>query len=136
MVKLTKRCVDNAEVGKARIILWDDTLKGFGLLVLPTGVKSYFYQYRTREGRQRRITIGKHGQWTPAQARKKAEDYRDAVRQGRDPLGEKRDLLQSPTVHETFDAYLASDAFAEKAESTRAIDRGRIERHLRPFARS
>ena len=133
-MKITKRCVDTAEVEAERHIVWDGELKGFGLLVLPTGIKSYFYQYRTPEGRQRRITIGKHGAWTAEKARRKAEDYREAVRHGGDPLSEKRALLQTPTVGEILDAYLdESDAFAEKAESTRAIDRGRIERHLRPL---
>jgi hypothetical protein len=32
-----------------------------------------------------------------------------------------------------LDAYLASERFAAKAPSTQAIDRGRIERHLRPL---
>jgi hypothetical protein len=39
------------------------------LLVMPSGIKSYFYQYRTPEGRQRRATIGKHGEWTPTEPR-------------------------------------------------------------------
>lgn len=133
MAKITKRCVDSAQVRPLRYIVWDDELKGFGLLVLPSGVKSYFYQYRTREGRQRRATIGKHGQWTPAQARQKAEDYRQLARGGGDPLGDKRALLEAPTVGEVLDAYLDSERFREKAASTKAIDRGRVERHLRPL---
>jgi integrase len=133
MAKITKRCVDTAGVKPERYIVWDSELKGFGLLVLATGVKSYVYQYRTPEGRQRRATIGKHGQWTPAQAREKAEDYRQLVRGGGDPLGDKRALLEAPTVGDVLDAYLESEDFKDKAASTRSIDRGRIERHLRPL---
>jgi integrase len=103
------------------------------MLVMPSGIKSYFYQYRTAEGRQRRATIGKHGEWTPTQARARAEDYREAVRAGRDPLADKRALKEAPTVGEILDAYLASESFKDKAPSTQAIDRGRIERHLRPI---
>ncbi len=62
--KITKRVVDAAGARADRFIIWDAEIKGFGVLVLPTGVKSYFYQYRTPEGRKRRITIGQHGQWT------------------------------------------------------------------------
>ena len=60
--KLTKSIVDEARpISGARYFVWDRDLKGFGLLVLPTGVKSYIYQYRTSDGRSRRATIGKHG---------------------------------------------------------------------------
>ena len=108
-------------------------IKGFGLLVLPTGVRSYFYRYRTPEGRERRATIGKHGSVTPDEARNAADDMRQAVRAGRDPLGEKRERKLAPTVAEVLNAYLASDRFRAKAPSTQAIDRGRIERHLKPL---
>ncbi len=133
MPKITKRVVDAAVREGERYILWDDEIKGFGLLVMPSGIKSYFYQYRTAEGRQRRATIGKHGEWTPTKAREKAGDYREVVRKGRDPLAEKRALKEAPTVGEIFDAYLQSESFKDKAASTQAIDRGRIERHLRPL---
>jgi integrase len=133
MPKISKRVTDAAHPRPDRYILWDTELKGFGLLVLPSGVKSYFYQYRTPEGRQRRATIGRHGEWTPAQARKKADECRQLVRSGRDPLGEKRALRLAPTVGDLLEAYLSSQSFKEKAASTQAIDHGRIERHLRPL---
>ncbi|RPI41354.1 MAG: DUF4102 domain-containing protein [Hyphomicrobiaceae bacterium] len=65
MSKITKRVVDAAAPRHDRYIIWDAEIKGFGLLVMPSGIKSYFYQYRTAEGRQRRATIGKHGEWDP-----------------------------------------------------------------------
>ena len=133
MPKITKRVVD-ATGPKAKLyIVWDCELKGFGLQVLPTGIKSYVFQYRTPEGRPRRITIGKHGEWTPTQARDRAEEYRQTVRAGSDPAGQKRALLEAATVGELLDAYLASESFKDKAPSTQTIDRGRIERHLRPL---
>jgi integrase len=133
MPKITKRVVDAAAVAAKRFVIWDSEIKGFGLLVMPSGIKSYFYQYRTAEGRQRRATIGKHGEWTPTEARKKAEDFREAVRGCRDPLAEKRALKEAPTVSEILDGYLRSESFKDKAPSTQVIDRGRIERHLRPL---
>ena len=77
MPKITKRVVDAASPKLDRYIIWDSEIKGFGLLVMPSGIKSYFYNYRNAEGRERRATIGKHGEWTPTQARAKAEDYRE-----------------------------------------------------------
>ncbi len=133
MQKITKRVVDAADARAERFIVWDTECKGFGLLVLPTGIKSYIYKYRTAEGQQRRITIGQHGALTPDQARKTAEDHREVVRGGGDPLGEKRALREAMTIGDILDAYLASEDFANKAASTQPIDRGRIERHLRPL---
>jgi len=133
MPKITKRIVDAAAPKTGRYIVWDAEIMGFGLLVLPTGVKSYIFNYRTPEGRDRRLTIGKHGEWTPDQARGKAADYREAVRNGDDPLGGKQALREALTVGDVLDTYLASEDFANKTPVTQAIDRGRIERHLKPL---
>jgi hypothetical protein len=86
----------------------------------PKGVSAALRLASTGSGRQPR-------------ARAKAEDHREAVRKGRDPLAEKRALKEAPTVGELLDAYLESESFKDKAASTQAIDRGRIERHLRPI---
>jgi hypothetical protein len=133
MPKIIKRTVDAASPDRARRnFLWDTELKGFGLLVLPSGVKSYVLQYRTEDGNGRRATIGKHGSITPDEARAKADAMRRAVVESRDPLAEKRERRHAATVADMLDAYLASEAFAAKAEVTRATDRGRIIRHLKP----
>lgn len=132
MPKITKRLVDSQKPKQSRYYVWDADLKGFGLLVLPTGVKSYVFQYRTPEGRTRRITIGKHGTVTPDAGRDTAKKYRRAIEDGKDPLAEKRERRQAETVAGMLDRYLNSETFAEKADSTKATDRGRIERHLKP----
>lgn len=134
MTKISKRFVDAAQSTDKRYILWDDALKGFGLLVLPTGVKSYVFNYRNAYSRERRLTIGKHGGGlTPDAARSLAEGYERQVAVGRDPLEDKTTLRQALTVGELLDQYLASDTFANKASSTQAIDQGRIAHHLRPL---
>jgi integrase len=134
LAKLTKRIVDiTAPAAKKQVLVWDDRFPGFGLVVYPSGVKSYVYQYRNAEGRSHRATIGKHGDWTPDQARRRAEELRDIVRAGGDPLTQKRTVKQSPTVGDLLDAYLLSERFQDKSDQTQKIDRGRIERHLRPL---
>ena len=135
MSRITKRIVDAAtpDAGGRRYTIWDPEIKGFGLLVLPSGVKTYVFNFRTSEGRSRRATIGQHGSWTPDQARHRAAEYREAVRSGCDPLAEKAEARSAITVGEVLDAYLASQRFQDKAASTRSVDIGRIERHLRPL---
>lgn len=133
MPKITKRVVDATPPTDKPTFVWDDQIKGFGLLVLPSGVKSYIYQYRSPEGRSRRATIGKHGpKWTAEQARKAAEKMQTAVRLGQDPLGEKQAQRNALTVEQLLDKYMESARFAEKAELTQTYDRGRIKRHLVP----
>jgi integrase len=134
MPKITTRTVDATKIAKDRHIIWDDEIKGFGLVVLPTGVKSYVFQYRTEENRKRRFTIGQAGTLTAHQARRKAEELRHAVRNGNDPLAHKQELRNAKTVGMVLDEYLTSPEFLRgKATSTQSIDRGRIERHLRPL---
>lgn len=132
-MKITKRSVDAAKPENDRYLVWDSELKGFGLLVLPSGVKSYLFQYRTPQGIKRRITIGQHGTWTADEARKKADDYRDIVKQRGDPLGDKRAEREAPTVSDLVDAYMASEAFTANSLATQMTDRGRFERHIKPL---
>ena len=135
MPKITKRVVDAAskDPNGARYFIWDSDIRGFALLVLASGQKSYVFRYRTPEGRERQVTIGKHGAWTPDLSRRRAEEFRHAVSNGRDPLEERRRLRNAPTVAELLDLYVQSERFLAKADETRAIDRGRIERHLKPL---
>lgn len=135
MARISKRTVDAARPNSdgGRRILWDDKLAGFGLLVLPSGIKSYVFDYRNTHGIKRRITIGKVGALTPEKARAKADAYSQAVKHGGDPLAEKRERREAATVGAILDAYLESEVFKGKAASTRAVDKGRIERHLRPL---
>ena len=53
--------------------LWDSAVSGFGARRQVGTAVSYVLMYRTREGRQRRFTIGRHGApWTPDTAREEA----------------------------------------------------------------
>ncbi len=89
--KITKRAVEAVPVpplGK-REHLWDDTLKGFGVMVTDKGVRSYLIQYRMggRGTPTRRVTIGRHGSpWTAEKAREYAADLLQQVRKGVDPF--------------------------------------------------
>jgi integrase len=132
-VKLTKRIIDAAEPTGERYRLWDQEVKGFGVVVRPSGSKSYIFNYRTPEGRERRITLGQHGALTCEQARALAMEHRHSVIHGGDPLGIKQEKRKAATVNDILDAYLDSQEFADKAAVTRAVDIGRINRHLRPL---
>lgn len=133
MRKITRRTVSALATPTKRGWVWDAELKGFGIALRPTGTHSYVYNYRDRHGRLRNITIGKIGSMTPDEARKRAETLRRDVADGRSPLAEKRAAKAAMTVSDLFDKYLASERFKNKAATTQGVDRGRIERHLRPL---
>jgi len=136
MPKLSKRVVDairpNSD-GKD-VFLWDSgdgALKGFGVRMKPSGAGAYIVQYRTAEGRTRRLALGKVGTLTPDEARILARELVAATK-GADPSAERHAARASMTVAELCDLYLAEAASRIKA-STLAMDRSRIDRHVRPL---
>jgi hypothetical protein len=67
--KITKAAVDKLEPGS---LLWDTNLSGFGVrrqLRYP----HYIVRYRF-SGKQKFVTIGKHGAWTPETAAVRPND--------------------------------------------------------------
>lgn len=88
--RITKRSVEAIPLpnGTGRNYLWDDTLKGFGCMVMASGARSYLVQYQMhgRGSPTRRATIGRHGSpWTAEKARDRASDLLEMVRKGIDP---------------------------------------------------
>jgi integrase len=114
---ITKRTVDAAEPGKGDYFVWDgghkEAVAGFGLKVTPAGGKVYVFQYRmtrpgmTRAMPTRRLTLGKHGELTPDQARKDAKLLAAQVTRGTDPRQAQHDALAADER--------ASDAVKQKA---------------------
>lgn len=94
--RINKSSVDKVQPGTAEAMLWDDRIAGFGLKVMPSGAKSYLFQYRLggRGGRTRRVTIGRHGSLTADAARKIAEGLAVRVSHGCDPQQEKQDTAR------------------------------------------
>lgn len=137
MPKLTKRLIDSHPSVTVDSTVWDEgdgSVKGFGVRVFPSGVKSFCLVYRDPYGKQRRYTIGKHGRdLTVDQARKVARELSADILRGADPAGNKVSTRKALAVNQLLDEYLKSAKFAAKADATRSADRGRLERHLRPL---
>lgn len=143
MAKLTKRDVDAFVVDDESkgALLWDGELKGFGVRAFPSGTKKFIVQYRARSGKQRRMTIGAYGPLTVERARELAKSCLGKVAEGEDPAGERRAQREALDVGQLCDLYLeAAEAGlvlgrkgSGKKASTIYIDRGRIERHIKPL---
>src|SRR5437773_134527 len=110
MAKITKRAVDALKPAHKPFIAFDDDVKGFGLRVMPSGVKSYILEYRPGSGgrsmAKRRLTLGKHGAMTSEQARKAAQEALARIRLGQDPQAEKSRQRASLTVVRLIDAFI------------------------------
>lgn len=92
-LRLTKTAIDTAKPEARDTFLWDNTLRGLGVKITPSGSKVFVYQYRMggRGSKLRRYTIGRYGEITLDAARRKAEELASQVRlDGSDPLEEKR----------------------------------------------
>ncbi len=126
-------------------IVWDagtGAVAGFGARRQKGTAVTYFVKYRTADRRQRWQVIGRHGSpWTPEEARDRARRLLGVVKDGGDPATEKRATREAKTVAELCDLYLA-DAEAgrvltrskePKKASTLSIDKGRVQRHIKPL---
>jgi integrase len=134
MPKLTKRVIDDLKPrpGKPETYAWDTELKGFGVRLMQGGLGTYIVKYRNTEGRQRKLALGRVGALTPDQARTLAKQRLAEVAKGSDPSAERRAIRAGITVAELCDLYVADAAPRVKA-STLAMDRSRIEAHVKPL---
>jgi integrase len=146
MKKLTKQVVDALKPAKVRVkgsysFAWDQELRGFGVQVMPSGLKSFVVQYRNAEGRSRRLVFGRYGVMTVERARREAKTLLGRIADGHDPAAEQQTPHDTITVAEICDWYL-SEAEAGRLlgrrrrpikASTLRNDRSRIEAHIKPL---
>ena len=107
--KLTKRTLDALEPREKPFIVFDGALPGFGVRVMPSGVKAFVLEYRPGSGgrgvAKSRLTLGRFGVMTVDQARTAALTALARVRLGEDPQAEKtrqRDALSVAALIEAF----------------------------------
>lgn len=127
-----------------RQTLWDDgkgAVAGFGIRRQKSEAVTYCLKYRTGDGRQGWMTIGRHGSpWLPESARAEARRLLAEVARGGDPARDKQEGRKAETVAELCDDYLAGVTKGhiltrrkQKKASTIATDKGRVERHIKPL---
>lgn len=142
MAKLSKKIVDSTPIPKdGQTKVWDSELRGFGLRVLPSGLKTFVLQYRNAEGRSRMLTLGRYGVFTVEQCRELAKIRLGEIAGGNDPMADRAKARDGMTVSEICDWYLemaeSGRILGRKRrpikQSTLRMDRSRIETHIKPL---
>ncbi len=98
----------------ARDVRWDGQVVGLGLRVLPSGEKSFVLSYRLN-GRKRLMSLGRFGNVTLEQARKRARAELSKVYGGRDPLRDRQRERLAGTMGELCAQYIAEHASQKKS---------------------
>ncbi len=127
--RITKRTVDALTVETEDAVFWDRDLAGFGVRVHATGRKVYVVQSRGPTG-PKRVTLGRHGDMSTEEARKRAAVVIDRIKRGEDPVPAppEREL----TVSELSERFMRVHVKVHCKPSTAAKYRLVLDKHILP----
>ena len=124
--RLTKRVVDALGAGGKDTLYWDRDLAGFGVRVYANGRKVYVVQSRGPRG-PKRVTLGRHGELSCEEARKRAAPVIDAIKRG-----EERTPVRAPTVADLADRFMSEYVGTHCKPGTAPKYRSVLENHVLP----
>ena len=106
-IKLTTVFVENAPIPKDRssVIYFDKYLPSFGLRVTANSCKTWLIIARIH-GRQRKIKIGRYPGLGLSEARDAAKELFHKIAKGIDPVAERRQHCQEPTIRELAEHFI------------------------------
>jgi integrase len=106
--------------------------RGFLLRVSIAGTKTWALNYRTQDTRrQRELTIGDVRSWRIAEARHRGHELRREIDAGGDPLGEREERRDAPTVADLVERFIA-EALPSRAPRTQAEYQAMLRDWIRP----
>lgn len=129
-VRLTERLARETKACERGCFLWDASVDGLALRIRNSELKSWVFDYRTRDGRRRRITLGAWPAWDLARARNEALRAAANVMGGGDPLEARRDARDCATFGDLVARYL--ERHARPRKKTWRDDERVIARELLP----
>ena len=123
---LTEKAVRDLKPESRTTFLWDDRITGKGRLgarVTAAGAKAFVLDYFDAGGTRRRLTLGRPGEMSLAQARDRASSELAAIRAGQPDMAERRrKAVAAPTVAALVDQFLAVEGPA-RIERRRMTER-------------
>lgn len=136
VIKISKRSV--AELpGVDRVsTYYDSALKGFGLVVRPSGKRSWIMEYRPGAGgrnvAKRRVVIGDPEVITPDEARAMARDIAARVRLGGDPASERSGARKAESFGDLSERWYSEHVVPKRKPGTAAFYRNCLDVHVLP----
>lgn len=136
VIKIARRTVAVIETPKKPVVYYDDAVKGFGLIVRPSGSRSWILEYRPGAGgrgiAKKRVVLGNPETVTPEQARDMAKDMLAKVRLGADPAAEKAEARAADTIAEIAEEWLSRHVEPKRKAATAKLYRAVLGTHILP----
>lgn len=144
-IMITKRVVEAAAPKDKRYHLWDCKLRGFGLRIEPSGVKTFLAKYRAdgggRSAPERRVTIGRYGVLTPEDARQQAKKILGGAATGKDTAAEIKAKRNEMRMCELIDLYEKNGCYIQRGKRqgeamkplTKQYTMARLRHHVVPL---
>ena len=129
----TKLTTTLVEKMKPHQCFWDQAIIGFGVRTQTTTSPRYIVK-ATLNGRQKLITIGRHGALTLEQARKQAKQTLGEVAQGRDPVSDRRAAREATllTLSAVSNRWLSEHVAPKRKPSTHESYRYLLQHYILP----
>lgn len=133
-MRLTDAAVKRLKPPKTgQVEYFDELLPGFALRVSKGGKKAWMVMYRTRDARQRRMTLPVSADAMPlAEAREAAREIMRRVERGEDPAGDKKHAKEArtkaKTVREAADQFI--DRYAKPRNKSWPETKRILDRHI------
>lgn len=132
MAKFTKRFVEAITPDSEKPLkFWDAELKGFGLIILPSGRRTYCIEYRNTDRIKKRLKIGVHGHITTEEARDLAKKRLGQVAHGEDPTTQRKQVNLLPTMEDLALNYIERHGYKKKLSSLKG-DQGLLKNVILP----
>ena len=129
---LTERTIRSLKPPKSGShIIVDREVPGFGVRITSSGIVAFVLSYWLH-GRKTRYAFGRWPEMSLQAAREEALTLRNEIRQGKDPLEQKRQQNSAPTVNDLTKQYLEEYAAKDKRPTSIRNDRQMINGILLP----
>lgn len=138
--KITKTLIESESAPQnSKLLIWDETVSGFHVVIRPSGRKSFYAFYRLRNHKQQTVKLGDFPAMTVEEAREKCKALMNQAFDGVDPLAvirerarlEEPDPAKNGTMRDLYAKYMAEHAIFKKPAS-RKNDVIYWERHILP----
>ncbi len=111
-------------------ITYDEDVKGFGVRVTSAGARAFILNYRVAR-RERRITIGSFPDWKTPAAREQAKALKRRIDRGEDPMQDRQDARDAPTMIDLADRFEAEHIVKRRPTTARDY-KAMLKRYVRP----